>query len=156
MRSIRTLFDQLHWADRRLYETLEAAGNPPAAAIRLFDHILNAERIWLTRLEGNDSSHLPVWTNPDSLAGMRDRIESLRAGYERFLSGLDDAALDAALEYRNQSGAPFRSTVRDILLHVALHGQYHRGQINRLLRGAGLEPINVDYITFDRMRRENA
>jgi len=40
--------------------------------------------------------------------------------------------------------------VRDILLHVAMHGQYHRGQINQLLRGAGLEPISVDYIVFVR------
>ncbi|CAG5087838.1 Putative uncharacterized protein [Thermobacillus xylanilyticus] len=150
MRSIRALFDQLYWADKRLLATLEAAGHPPAAAIRLFDHILNAERVWLTRLEGRDSSHLPIWTSPDSLDGMRERIEALRAAFGRFLSALDDAALDAVLEYRNQSGVPFRNKVRDILLHVALHGQYHRGQINQLLRGAGLEPINVDYIMFAR------
>jgi Uncharacterized protein conserved in bacteria len=150
MRNIRALFNQLYWADQRLLARLEAAGRPPAAAIRLYDHILNAERVWLTRLEGNDSSHLPIWTDPDSLAGMRERIEALRAGYERCLSALDEAALDAELEYRNQTGKAFRNTVRDILLHVALHGQYHRGQINQLLRGSGLEPINVDYITFVR------
>lgn len=150
MRNIRALFDQLYWADQRLLAWLEAAGGPPAAAIRLYDHILNAERVWLTRLEGNDSSHLPIWTDPDSLAGMRERIEALRADYERYLSALDEAALDAELEYRNQNGKAFRNTVRDILLHVALHGQYHRGQINQLLRGSGLEPINVDYITFVR------
>lgn len=150
MRNIRALFNQLYWADQRLLARLEAAGRPPAPAIRLYDHILNAEQIWLTRLEGNDSSHLPVWTDPDSLAGMRERIETLRAGYERYLSALDEAALDAELEYRNQTGKAFRSTVRDILLHVVLHGQYHRGQINQLLRGSGLEPINVDYITFVR------
>lgn len=152
MRNILALFDQLYWADKRLFEALESAGNPPAAAIRLYDHILNAERVWLTRLEGNDSSHLPIWTSPDSLDGIRERIEANHSDFARFLSALDVAALDAALEYRNQSGAAFRNTVRDILLHVALHGHYHRGQINQLLRGAGFEPINVDYITFVRER----
>jgi len=52
MRNIRALCNQLYWADDRLLAQLEAAGNPPAAAIRLYDHILNAERVWLTRLEG--------------------------------------------------------------------------------------------------------
>ena len=140
----------MHWADQRLLGALEAAGQPPAAAIRLYDHILNSERIWLTRLEGLVSSHLSPWSDPDGLDGFRERVEALHADYDRFLSGLDDAALDAELDYRNQSGVPFCNTVRDILLHVALHGQYHRGQINQLLRGAGLEPINVDYITFVR------
>jgi uncharacterized damage-inducible protein DinB len=152
MRSIRALFDQLYWADRRLLETLEAAGDPPAAAIRLYDHILNAERVWLTRLEGKDSSRLPIWTSPDSLDGMRNRMEAIHADFTRYLSALDDAAADAELEYRNQTGAAFRNRVRDILLHVALHGQYHRGQINQLLRGSGFEPVNVDYITWDRAR----
>ena len=150
MRSIRALFDQLFWADNRLLEALEAAAEPPAAAIRLFDHILNAERIWLTRLEGRDSAHLPLWTSPDGIGGMRDRIEAIHADFARFLSGLDAAVLDEPFEYRNQSGTAFRSTMRDILLHVAMHGQYHRGQINLLLRGAGLEPVSVDYITFVR------
>jgi uncharacterized damage-inducible protein DinB len=150
MRNIRALCNQLYWADDRLLAQLEAAGNPPAAAIRLYDHILNAERVWLTRLEGRDSSHLPIWAEPDSLAGMQERHEALRSDFERYLSALDDDGLDAEIEYRNQSGKTFRNTVRDILLHVAMHGQYHRGQINQLLRGAGLEPISVDYIVFVR------
>lgn len=29
---------------------------------------------------------------------------------------------------------------------VALQGQYHRGQINSLLRADGFEPVNIDFI----------
>ena len=36
------------------------------------------------------------------------------------------------------------------LLHVPLHGQYHRGKINLLLRQAGRQPAPTDYITFVR------
>jgi len=150
MLNIRALYDHLLWADRRLLETLENAGDPPAAAVRLYDHILNAERVWLTRLEGRDSSHLSIWTTPDGLDGLRERLEALHSEFAQYLSALDDAALDAEIEYRNSSGAAFRNRVRDILLHVALHGHYHRGQINQLLRGAGLEPVSVDYIFWVR------
>jgi uncharacterized damage-inducible protein DinB len=40
--------------------------------------------------------------------------------------------------------------VGDILLQVALHGQYHRGKVNLLLRDAALPPAPVDFISFAR------
>nr|WP_254790171.1 hypothetical protein [Paenibacillus sp. OK003] len=36
-------------------------------------------------------------------------------------------------------------------MQVLLHGQYHRGQINRALRIESAEPAQVDYITFARL-----
>ena len=40
----------------------------------------------------------------------------------------------------NSAGDEFDSKLSDILLHVALHGAYHRGQVNLLIRTAGGEP----------------
>ena len=62
------------------------------------------------------------------------------------------AADDLAREitYRNSAGKEFRSTLEDILLHVALHGAYHRGQVSLVIRGGGGEPIATDYIGFIR------
>jgi len=54
------------------------------------------------------------------------------------------------ISYKNSSGRAFQNSVRDVLMHVALHGQYHRGQINLQLRANGMEPVNVDFITFVR------
>jgi uncharacterized damage-inducible protein DinB len=58
--------------------------------------------------------------------------------------------LDQFISYKNSTGKEFKKSIRDILTHVALHGQYHRGQINLLLRIDGMEPINTDFITFRR------
>ncbi|GGD50756.1 hypothetical protein GCM10010911_05370 [Paenibacillus nasutitermitis] len=58
--------------------------------------------------------------------------------------------LEDVVAYKNQTGASYATSVRDILTHLALHGQYHRGQINTILRSAGGEPVNVDYITYIR------
>lgn len=43
-----------------------------------------------------------------------------------------------------------RSAVRDVLLHVALHGSYHRGQLAWLARTAGAVPTATDFIVFSR------
>jgi uncharacterized damage-inducible protein DinB len=67
-----------------------------------------------------------------------------------YLADLTEEQLDSDLTYANQSGVEFRTPIRDILTHVALHGQYHRGQINRILREAGGEPQPLDYILFVR------
>ncbi|MGH9479278.1 MAG: DinB family protein [Terriglobales bacterium] len=38
----------------------------------------------------------------------------------------------------------------DILMHVALHSGYHRGQIAADMRSGGLEPAYTDYIHWRR------
>ena len=70
--------------------------------------------------------------------------------YDRLLDGLDEAALARNVHYTNSAGLEFDSTVGDILLHVALHGAYHRGQIALLVRAGGSAPAPTDYIQFTR------
>ena len=36
------------------------------------------------------------------------------------------------------------------MMHVALHGQYHRGKVNLLLRQEGLPPVPPDFIAWVR------
>jgi uncharacterized damage-inducible protein DinB len=67
-----------------------------------------------------------------------------------FLTNLSNTDLDKFISYSNSKGQEFKNSVRDILTHVALHGQYHRGQINSRLRADGFEPVNLDFITFVR------
>jgi uncharacterized damage-inducible protein DinB len=52
--------------------------------------------------------------------------------------------------YRNSANIEFTSTVEDILIHVAMHGAYHRGQVARALRQGGAVPEPTDYIAFTR------
>jgi uncharacterized damage-inducible protein DinB len=41
--------------------------------------------------------------------------------------------------------------VEQIMIHLVNHSSYHRGQIAMLLRQNGFEPVNTDYITYDRV-----
>jgi uncharacterized damage-inducible protein DinB len=148
METIQSMFQHLHWANLRILETLQN-GEENKQAHNLFSHILHAENVWITRLKGADSSHLPIWSEV-SLESCAEMVNQNNQNYGEFLSRLSNNDPDQLVYYKNSKGTEFHNSIRDILTHVALHGQYHRGQINQLLRAADKEPISVDYIMFKR------
>lgn len=142
------LLRHMAWADERVLELLAGIPEDPRPEPRrLFSHVLAAERVWIMRLRGEDSGVQPIWPML-SLDELRDLARRNREEYARYLEGLDDGALEAVVEYRNSQGQEFRNAASDILLHVFLHGSYHRGQIAAAVRGAGQVPVNTDYIMF--------
>ena len=142
------MYEHLNWANHRILETLQSMEDENQEVIRLFSHILFAERVWITRLQGLDSSRLPLWSDVD-IEVCAELVMHNEENITTFLSNLEND-LDKLISYKNSSGKEFENSVRDILTHVALHGQYHRGQINSRLRVNVIEPVNVDFITFVR------
>ena len=173
LKRISLLWDHIQWADRRILDAIESGpGNASAGGMapgdaeervglpglavesdytdvhREFAHIIGSEETWLARLEQR-TPRAPVW--PDaSLSELTDLIDAVHGGYRTFLSGLTEADLGRAVKYKNSAGDEYMNEVGDILLHVALHGQYHRGKINLLLRLSGRTPAPTDYIAFVR------
>jgi uncharacterized damage-inducible protein DinB len=144
---LRRLFAQVAWADARVLALLRTVEDE--RGVRLLAHLVGAERVWLTRLRGEDSSRLEIWPSL-SLAECEELAAESRAGYAAYLDGLSEHDLPEPVTYRNSTGAEFHTARLDILTHVALHGSYHRGQIAQLVRGAGAEPVNTDYIVWVR------
>lgn len=149
METIRNMYEHLLWSNQRILETLQNMDKKNEQVINLFSHILLAEQVWLTRLKGLDSSNLPIWAEV-SLESCAELANRNNQNFKKFLSGLTNPAIEQIVSYRNSKGIEFKNSVRDILTHVALHGQYHRGQINQLLRANDTEPVILDYITFRR------
>lgn len=142
------MFEHLSWANQSILEALQNV-EVGEQELRLFSHILNAEQVWLTRLKGMDSSLMPIWSDSD-ITECAKRIKQNEENYKTFLAEIDKTDLDNLITYTNSSGKEFKNSIREILTHVALHGHYHRGQINLRLRADGNEPVNIDYITFTR------
>lgn len=144
---IRRLFAHLAWADAHALESIREAGNP-ARARELLAHILGCELVWLARIEGR-KAEVPVW--PDlSLYQCGIHAGRVREAYERYLALINEDDLATTVHYVNSAGNAFDSEVGDILLQIALHGSYHRGQIAILLREGGAVPSPTDYIGFVR------
>jgi len=145
---LHRLFAHLAWADARALQSLREATHPQDQARELLAHVLGAEHVWLARLEGRPPT-VAVWP-----ALSLDECEALardnEQAYARYLGALDADAVHRAVHYRNSAGAEFDSRVEDILLHVALHGAYHRGQVAAAVRRGGDVPSPTDYIAFVR------
>ncbi len=145
---LSTLLAHLRWADHRVLDALRASNGQPTQARQLYAHVLGAEETWLSRLEGRAAA-LAVWPelDVDECAAWAGRIHG---ALDRYVEALGPAGLDAEVAYVNSAGRPFRSTAHEILLHVAMHGQYHRGQVALLLRASGFEPAATDFIAWAR------
>ncbi len=141
------MYDHLNWANQRILEKLQSIEDENQEVNRLFSHILFGERIWITRLQGLDSSRLPIWSDVD-IEVCAELVMKNEESLTMFLTNLVNADLDKIIFYTNSKGTEFKNSVRDILTHIAMHGQYHRGQINSRLRADGIEPVNIDFITF--------
>jgi uncharacterized damage-inducible protein DinB len=145
-----TLWEYASWANETVLNTLEGLGSSaPASSLRLMSHIVNAQTVWLNRLNG-DPAVAALWeTHPlEKIRNLNSgTMQGLKAAIDRF--GPD---LSRKVPYRNLSGVPYESPVSDMLLQVFNHGTYHRAQIAMDLRDRGLEPVNTDYITFTRIR----
>ena len=145
---LERLIDHLDWADARAIASLAATGAPPPDAVRLMAHVVGTEHLWLARLEGRDAQ-LAVWPElsvNECAERSRENVRELR----RLLASWDAERLGGEVAYVNSAGVAFRSRREDILIHIAMHGMYHRGQVALLVRGAGLEPSPTDYIAFRR------
>ncbi|MCA1585268.1 MAG: damage-inducible protein DinB [Acidobacteria bacterium] len=153
MRTLQSMFNHMAWADARVLDLLTA--NPQAVhvpnVLKLLSHVIAAERVWLLRLRGEDSSSHPIWPEWTLEHARTVAADNARA-YEELAAELTDESGGRVVEYRNSQGTAFRTQVADILSQVTLHGSYHRGQIAAALRASGVAPVNTDFITFVRER----
>jgi uncharacterized damage-inducible protein DinB len=148
LEQIQRVWKHAAWADGAILLAIERPEQSPADAVREFSHVLGAEETWLARLEGRAAT-LPIWPElaRTELASVSRRIQD---GYGAYLATLRDEDVERSISYVNTAGRSFETSIGDILLHVALHSQYHRGKVNLLLRQANAGPSPVDFISFVR------
>jgi uncharacterized damage-inducible protein DinB len=138
----------MEWANRRVLDALETSSGSDPQARPYFAHVLGAEDVWISRIEGV-APHVAVWPTL-SLEQCRELTISNISRFRRLLDRMSDADLDRLIDYVNSAGAAFTSTLDDILIHVATHGAYHRGQISLMMRRGGGIPAPTDFIAFVR------
>ena len=110
----------------------------------LLNHIVNAHQIWNARIL-NDNQ-FEVWQiNADDLL-----IEINSENFVNSSKILLERELTEIITYQNSKGNQFENSIQEIFFHFINHSTYHRGQIAMLMKEAGLEPLNTDYIFYKR------
>jgi uncharacterized damage-inducible protein DinB len=136
------------WAMDRLFNQLEALPTVPPTALKLLQHIVNAESIWMSRVAG-EKQVVGVWeTLP--LHDCRSLHQSSVQKLQTVLNNNQD--LEQVISYVNTSGDAFSDPMHDIIVHVLNHSTYHRAQIAKEMRMHNIDPINTDYITYVRKK----
>ena len=135
---LERMFAYNTWANREEVRHLGSLAKPPEKAIKLLAHIIGTEWLFLGRLRCETKPAI-VW--PDlTLDQCEKQIEQLAREWPREFGRTD------VVDYTNSKGERWSSRADDILVHVVLHGAYHRGQIATIVRGSGQEPAYTDYI----------
>lgn len=122
-------------ANQAWLETLDGWNDP--AANQVLDHIAQAQRTWMSRVD------------PEMLPAEEKTLDAeLKAMHDAWLRLLDDWDLDMRIEYANQAGEVYSEPLWEILAHVINHGTYHRGHLRGM---AGERPFpETDLIRFFR------
>ena len=55
------------------------------------------------------------------------------------VSGLDKARLAEPIDFTFTDGSPGRMSREEMLMHVTVHGEYHRGQISLIMMQNSIE-----------------
>jgi uncharacterized damage-inducible protein DinB len=143
------LYQYNAWANHRVMNCLDRQQVDDEKILRIFGHSLAAQLIWLHRIKGLEKSPLKLWDDY-SLLELK-KIESEASDrWTRFVE--EENSFDRVLKYTNYTGMYFETNVTDLMAHLVNHSTYHRGQVAVLLREKGFEPINTDFVTYDRIR----
>jgi uncharacterized damage-inducible protein DinB len=146
------LFQYDYWGNCESVATLSSAGAQATAPLKIFGHVVGAQRVWLSRILRTDAGSnqpWPVLTIEESRAA----VDNLRQQWNSFLSSLKPERLSEGVSYRNTQGVEFNTPLEDVLQHVILHSAYHRGQVAAFIRQAGGKPANTDYVAYIRQHR---
>jgi uncharacterized damage-inducible protein DinB len=136
------------WANKRVIGTLVRQQVHDKQILTLLGHIVAAQFLWLHRIKGLPAPDVKLWDEYtlDQLVEMAERAGTQ---WLEFVESTDD--FDREMTYKNYVNEPYTNNVENIMIHLVNHSSYHRAQIAMLLRQKGFEPINTDFITYDRV-----
>ncbi|MBL7943864.1 MAG: DinB family protein [Flavobacteriales bacterium] len=134
------------WANERLINwlrtidssliTRKVASSYPSIDFTL-QHMLRAERFWLTFIREGDISLLNWSVREGEADVVMDELLSVSTQLTEYVNSLDEAALENKLQL-DMPWAKNRLCRYEYIMHVVNHSTYHRGQIVTMSRGLGV------------------
>jgi uncharacterized damage-inducible protein DinB len=136
------------WCNLRVIGAIKRQSINDEKILSVLGHIIVAQYLWLHRIQALPAPALKLWGNY-SLSQLETMAEEIGNRWITFIESTDD--FNRELVYKNYTNDPYHNNVEQIMIHLVNHSSYHRGQIAMLIRQKGFEPVNTDYITYDRV-----
>jgi uncharacterized damage-inducible protein DinB len=134
------------WADRGLHDMITAnidrlEAEEASIVIRILDHIHAVDRIFQHHLQGLPHGFNAARSDvmPD-LATLTEGTHAVDDWYVGYIDSLAAADFNEPVDFVYTNGTPMRMTRGEIVLHVCMHGTYHRGNAGILFQKKGIAP----------------
>ena len=134
------------WADRGLYDAVarnfqQLSTEQAAIMLRILDHIHVVDRIFQHHLQGVPHSFRAARSeNLPRLDELEKNANEVDDWYASYVGSLSESDFEEPIDFVFTSGKAARMRRGEILLHVCLHGTYHRGNAGAVLQLKGLTP----------------
>ena len=147
MSDFARLFAYDRWANDEVIRALMRIAEPPQRAVKVMAHIIGTQYVWYARMTAT-SNDVPVW--PDwNVKQTASAVDAIAARWAEIV-GRGQDFLGDEFSYANSKGEKWTSRNDDVLMHVIMHGAYHRGQIAAAIRASGNPPPYTDYVQATR------
>src|SRR5215467_700217 len=110
-------------------------------AIRVLSHTYVVDHIFAANLTGAEHAHTSAnKSHAPTLEELSNAIKISDQWYIDYVSHLETARLAEWIDFRFTDGAPGRMSREEMLLHVTIHGAYHRGQVGWIMTENSITP----------------
>ncbi|MBL7942958.1 MAG: hypothetical protein JNM00_09340 [Flavobacteriales bacterium] len=146
--SLVHLLEHEHWANLRILHWLQQQPLWHEKVKPILDHLIAAHENWFARIEGR-APKLEVWWSDIHPDEYEVKLVQYHQSWKHWL---EVGGAGKTYRYTNTKGDAFTNTGSEILTHLCLHSQYHRGQVTVLMRPLVKEIPSTDFIVWLRQR----
>jgi len=110
-------------------------------ALRVLNHTYAVDRIFAANLRR--AAHGYTSPNPGQAPSLEELSAAIKTSdqwYIEYVSGLDEAQLAETIDFTFTDGLPGHMSRDEMLMHVTVHGEYHRGQISLIMMQNSIAP----------------
>ena len=110
-------------------------------ATRVLSHTYAVDRIFAANLRR--AEHGSTSPNPSQAPSLEELSASIKTSdqwYIDYVARLDQAQLAERIDFTFTDGLPGRMSREEMLMHVTVHGEYHRGQISLIMMQNSIAP----------------
>lgn len=142
------------WADRGLYDVVRQnfdrlTTEEASIMMRILDHIHAVDRIFQAHLQGVPHPfRAPRSEKVPDLQALANSAKEVDDWYASYVDGLAENDFAQPVDFVFTSGKAARMRRGEIILHVCLHGTYHRGNAGAVLQLKGLTPSRDSITDF--------